>query len=129
MNQKDAQLGITLSGFLALMIGLSAAVILVFRITPVYLEYYSVKQALHALPSATWDNAQQANMPQAIRSRLQRYFTVNRVTSVNPSDITISQDYQNYFVKIRYEARVHLVANIDLLIHFSDQVMVQTNGS
>jgi hypothetical protein len=114
---RHAQRGITLTGVL-----IGAALIAFFvysgaKLTPVYLENFSVKSSLKSLAS---DDAKPGNARE-IRDQLMRRLQINNVQNVKPEHITVRVEGNRRIVTVDYEVRTRFYGNLWLLASFSEK--------
>lgn len=119
------QRGMTFIGWL-LVIGLVFFFAMIaIKLTPVYMEAYSVKTHLQNLkkePNITKKEGSE------IRVMLQRRFEIDDVRSVNVSKhVTISADGGVLKVQAKYSIRRNLFGNIDVIIDFDQKVEIVQN--
>ena len=120
MKYMVRQLGMsTMEIFFGLFI-LGVAVAVILKFAPVYIEYYDVHSSLQALQSDMANN-DAANA----KTLLMTKFQINDVEHVSYDQITVERRGRSKIVKVDYEVRKPLVANIDVVIHFVDSVEVK----
>jgi len=117
--------GMTLMGFLMVLMVGGFLVFIGIRLFPVYSEYYSVVQAMKGVQAEPGV----ANMsPANIRKLLGRRFFVSYVENVKPENITISHK-DGYTLRIAYERRVDFMYNIDFVVTFDKTVELTRTDS
>ena len=113
------QSGLTLLGFLMLLVlGLFFAYT-GMKTIPSYLEYNALLNALRTVQSspdaATWP-------PSKIRDRIQRSLWVSYASgNITDRNIRITRD-EGLKIQVAYEVRKTWIANIDLIMHFNKTV-------
>ena len=91
----------------------------VIKMAPIYLQHNSVKTSVES----TVEEAMANNYsPGEIRSKLSKLFQVNRIESVSLADIEISRTKGITTVDARYEERLPLMFNIDVVVKFEDML-------
>ena len=98
--------------------------LLTIKLVPIYLEHYSIKTILLSLkeePLITKKGTQE------IRTLIKRRMKVNGVYNFNQRNITIKRSPGVLKVDITYDVRKNMAGNIDVLVHFSDNVEMVTN--
>jgi len=116
--------GMTLIGFVFVLIVAGFFAFLIMRLFPVYSEYYSVVSSMKGIQS----EAGVATMsPAKIRDLLSRRFLVNYVTSVKPENIKIDRK-NGYNLTIQYEVRKPLMYNLDFVAKFEKTVELTRQG-
>jgi Domain of unknown function (DUF4845) len=123
MTRKHS--GVTLIGFLMILMVVGFFAFLIMRLFPVYSEYYSVASAMKSVQSspgsANWT-------PQQIKDSLDRYFNINYVSSVKPANIRITRKEGGYLVNIHYEVRGPLAYNLEYVAVFDKTVDLVRKG-
>lgn len=117
---RHAQRGITLTGVL-----IGAALIGFFvysgaKLTPVYLENFSVKSSLKSLANED----EKAGSVRELRDHLMRRLSVNNVQNVKPEHITIRIEGNRRIVSVVYEVRTRFYGNLWLLASFNEQIEI-----
>ncbi|MBS0457090.1 MAG: DUF4845 domain-containing protein [Proteobacteria bacterium] len=121
MQLQQAQRGITLMGFVIMLIVVGFFAYMVMRIVPMYSEYSSISKALDAVakdPSA--NNADEVK----IRDMISRHFETSYVNSVDPlvktypGGVVIQHTPNGLALSVNYDARVPFIYNIFLVGHF-----------
>lgn len=125
MASKSKQGGLTLLGFMmVLMVGGFFAFI-GMKLFPVYSEYYSVVQSMKGLQAEPGA----ANMsPAQIRAALDRRFNISYVDSVKPEHIKVTRN-NGYNLNIKYEVRRPLAYNLDYVAKFDKTVDLTRQGN
>ena len=129
MRRKQGGWSLWGAGF-SIMCGIFLFVIFA-KLFPVYAENYAVKSALSDLPGDKRLQDLRATITgkRQIEDTLSRRFSVNDVKRVNlRNDLKIirEEDGKGLRVIIQYEARVHMMANIDAVVSFDEQQVVPT---
>lgn len=115
------QRGATFLGMLIIVAILGFAVYAGIRLVPLYFEYMEVVRALE-------QTAKEANgdttSPGALRTSLDRRWTVEDVKSIDPKDIEIKKTANGYTMRAYYRAEAPFVANVSLVVDFDKTVNV-----
>lgn len=115
-NTRSArQSGLTILGFL-----LVAAVVVIFamvgfRVTPSYIEYYSVKRALD---DTMRGSGADPNNPAAFRAELTRRLQTSYVENVKASDAIVTRQGSQVVAELAWERRLHMFGNASILLEF-----------
>ncbi|MCC6302578.1 MAG: DUF4845 domain-containing protein [Gammaproteobacteria bacterium] len=88
------------------------------KLTPVYLEHFSVTSSLQSLA----EEESQGLAVGELRSRLLKRLEINNVSHVGENDIDIRSDSGSKTVTIQYEVQEPFYGNVSLLISFEDSV-------
>lgn len=115
MKNRHKQKGITGIGWLFVLVIIGFSALVVLKMTPMYLEYFSVKTSLDSLAKETLPGKSKAE----IRSMLMKRLDINDVDRVTKDDIEIIIRGGDVTVSIDYEAREDLVGNVGLIADFS----------
>jgi len=106
--------GMTLIGFLIVLILVLFVAYLGMKIAPIYLNHYSVVDAMKQLAREPGV----ASMSEGrIRDRLSRKFTTSYVNHINARDVRIERSTQVNVIA-EYEVREDLIGNMDVVISF-----------
>ncbi|MGA9342878.1 MAG: DUF4845 domain-containing protein [Rhodanobacteraceae bacterium] len=126
MRTRRKVLGITMIGFLIILIMVGFFAYLAMRLVPVYTEYFGVVKALE----------QERNEPGAaqkslydLRRDLNLKFDTQYVdeTDVPAEAITLTRATTGATLRVHYERRVPFIYNIELLVTF-DKAVLLSNG-
>ena len=116
--------GMTLIGFVFVLIIAAFFAFLIMRLFPAYSEYYGVVTAMKSIQGEPGV----ASMPPAkIRDLLARRFAISYVKSVKQENIQIDRK-NGYNLTIKYEYREPLVYNLDFVAKFEKTVDLTRQG-
>ena len=110
------QRGLTPIGTLAILILVGFVLFLLFKLVPVYLEYFNVASSVNSLKEVP-DLGQKSK--EDVRELLKRRLDINDVKRVKPDNIKVTRVENATTVAVNYEARVPLLGNIDVLCTFA----------
>lgn len=114
MNMIQQVRGMTLIGFIFVLILVVFAAYLGIKLVPIYLNHFSVVSEMRAIASEPGA----ANLPpQTIRRNLQNRFEISMVRHVRAEDIRVERGQGTNLV-VAYRVEQHLIGNIDALISF-----------
>ncbi len=116
---RSKQRGVSGSGFITIIAVIVISVLLLLKLFPVYMENFNVSTSLNSLSS---ENDIKELKKSAIKELLQRRFSINDVKNVKKEHIEINKTKTEMTIDITYEVRKPLVGNIDIVIHFSEQL-------
>lgn len=114
------QQGLTLIGFL---IVLSLAVFVAFmgmKIVPVYIDHYSVIQAMKGVQK---EPGIATATPGKIKDLFFRRLYVSYVDGIEAKHVKVIRS-NGRTLQVKYDVQKQMVANIDILIHFDDSVIL-----
>ena len=126
MRNLKAQGGITLLGFLMVLLIVGIFAFLVMRLFPVYSEYYSVVSAMKGVQAepgvSTWT-------VEKIKDSLDRKMYISYVTSVKPNNVRVIRQGGGNQLNVKYEVRGPLVYNLEYIASFNKTVDLTRQGS
>ena len=123
---RHRQHGLTLLGFLMVLVLLGCVAYIAMRLIPAYIEYYSVVNNIKGVaqePGITTMDAER------IHNLIGRRFNISYVESIEPKDVKIIRDSNGMRLAVDYEVRKPVVSNVDLIIHFEKTVPVGSTGA
>lgn len=121
MSNKVNVRGITLIGFLILLLVVGFFAYLAMRLVPVYIEYMGVVKAMEQVRSES--GSAQAS-PEQIRRSLSLKFNTQYIddAAIPPQSIQVLREGNAQTLRIRYERRVPFVHNLEILATFDKSV-------
>ena len=119
MRSIRRQAGVTAIGWMIILALIGFFVFLTLKMLPSYLEYFKVASSLESLEKETLAT------PIEIRKLLGRRFDISYVYTITPKQVKIKNAGKVFNVTARYDSRVHLFANVDVLMSFDKQVKVK----
>lgn len=122
MTHLMKQRGVTLFGFLMSLIVIVVLGIVILRVTPAYIEYFSVRQSLEAVKAQEKSINYDLGAEQQVRDAVQRRFDINDVRTINSKDVKIKRVGNGLEVMADYDVRIPLISNIYLLLDFKNAV-------
>ncbi len=111
--------GVSGGGFIVLLAAIVVSVLLLLKLFPVYMEHFNVTTSLNSLSN---ESGVKEMKNSAIKTLLERRFSINEVDNVTRENITIEKVKGDMTIDIKYEVRKPLVGNIDIVIYFNDQL-------
>lgn len=114
------QRGVSTWSLLFLLVIGGFVVTCVLKLGPVYYDNWNFRSILNDLETEFSGTGAIDKM--AVRSRLQKRMNIDMIDWVKAKDVTITRDGDNYVVVGKYEARVELLGNVDVVLKFDDQV-------
>lgn len=123
MRGPVRQAGLSYLGWLVVIAFAAVIVVAGLRLIPVYVEYYTVKSALHSVAA---EQGVGVKSKRYIWDQLQKRLYVNDVKSVSIEDLSIEVDNSGQAIfHINYERRTKLVGNLDAVAVF--EISVEAN--
>lgn len=120
---RKPQRGVTLIGWVILLVPIGVLVYAGIRVAPFYLNYYRVVQALKQQAVESKDDTQ--INPTAVRQALGRRFDIGYVDHPSVTDIDVHRDGDHWVAVADYEDLAPLFANVSILLQFNKQVDLQ----
>jgi len=122
---KSKQTGITLIGFLIVLIVVAFFGYMVMKLFPSYTEYGGVVKAMEQEGSSGADGKTLDDIRRDLMRKMDFQYVDD--ASVAPSDITIRQGTSGNELHVEYDKQVPFMYNISFLIHFEKSVPIQGN--
>lgn len=117
---RNRQTGITLIGWLVLLIPVAIVGYAIIRLTPLYLNYMKVTRSLDQL-AVEYKGDEQVTMP-ALRNSLEKRFDIESIDYPALKDVDIHREGKIWVAEAKYEDVVPLFADISLLVKFDKRV-------
>ena len=114
MRHRQRQHGLTIIGFLFVAAVVVAIAMLGFRVTPAYIEYYSVEKAL----KQSLADAKELSTPTEVRKSFQRYCDSGYIESVRGTDVDVRKVGNEISAYVSWTRKLHLVGNVSLFLEF-----------
>jgi hypothetical protein len=120
MSMRAKQSGVTLIGWIVLLIPLAICFYAGVRLTPVYLNYMKVAKTLEQVKSEI--KGSDAGNATLIRNAIQKHFDIQSVDYPESKDIKVTRDGRNWVVSAAYDDQAPLFANVFILVTFDKSV-------
>lgn len=120
------QRGITLIGFILVMVVVAGIAIVAMNLVPVYSENFSVKKAMASV--ADEPGADRKDIIE-LQKKLQKHFDIDYVESVQAKEAKIVREDGSTLLVLNYEVRKPLVYNLDFVAKFDNSVALGGGGS
>lgn len=119
--------GITLIGFLILLLVAGFFAYMAMRLVPVYVEYMGVVKSMEQVRA---EPGSENRSPEEIRRSLSLKFNTQYVAddAIPPQAIQVIRQGNAQSLRIRYERRVPFIHNIELLATFDKSVNLSGGG-
>ena len=118
-----SQRGVTMIGWVILLIPIGLIVYAGILLTPKYLNYFNVVKALNQEAAEVKDNP--VIDPNLVRLGLARRFDVEYIDKPSTKEIDVHRDGEHWVMVADYEELVPLVGNVSILVQFNKQVTLQ----
>ena len=119
---RSRQRGATALGMLCIVAIIGFALYGGIRVFPPYMEYLAVSRAL---TQTAKENSGSPTNPQALRTSLDRRWTVEDIKSIEVKDIEIKKMGSGFTMRAWYRAEAPFVANVSLAADFDKSVDVK----
>lgn len=119
---QKRQRGMTFIGLLCILALAGVVVYAGIRLVPIYLNYMKIARTMDSV--ATEIKGENPD-PAAIRTLIDRHFTIEDPTNVEAKDIEITRDDSGVRMHVAYDDAVPYVANVSLSVHFDKTVKVR----
>jgi Tfp pilus assembly protein PilE len=123
---KSRQKGVTLIGFVFMLIIAGFFAFMVMKLFPAYTEYMGVTKAMNQMATESGNKS-----PQEVRNDLVKKLDFQYVSddTITPQDITITRSGNATQLSVSYDKRIPFIYNIDFLVHFEKSVAMQPASS
>ncbi|MBN1378085.1 MAG: DUF4845 domain-containing protein [Gammaproteobacteria bacterium] len=123
MNTLKKQRGISMLGWVVIIMMIVVIGTGVLKLMPVYLEYYNVVSILENMKE---DNALKGATKQQIASTFIKRMEINGINSLQKGDYSITkvEGKKAYDIQIYYEVRKTLMGNLSIVATFDRSVEV-----
>jgi hypothetical protein len=109
------QRGMSIISILILVVLGVSIVLLVVKLTPAYIEFFSVKKIMATMAK---DPAFPGMSPKEIRDSFDRRATIDYVTTVTGKDLDLTKDNGENVASVEYAQKIPLVLNISACLDF-----------
>lgn len=121
---KSKQTGITLIGFLIMLMIVGFFGFMAMKLVPAYTEYMGVTKAMNQMASEGGGKTATQVRNDLIKKLDFQYVSDDTIT---PQDITIKRSGNAAELNVSYDKRIPFMYNIDFLLHFEKSVALQGN--
>ena len=124
---RSKQAGVTLIGWIILLIPLAICGYSGLRLAPVYLNYMKVAKTLEQLKTEI--KGTDAGNATVIRNTIQRHFDIENVSYPESKDIKVARAGRDWVVSAAYDDQAPLFANMFILVTFDKSVTLGSGAS
>jgi len=119
---RQRQRGVSILGWLAILVLLGSVAMLVVRLGPHYIDFETIVSIVNALPANEVHTMDKAT----IRESLLKRFLINNIRDLNVNKVVdIDRRRETTVLTVHYERREHLIYNVDLVLTFYRQFEFQ----
>ena len=122
---KAKQSGITLIGFLMVLMVLAFFGYMAMKLVPPYAEFMGVNKAMTQIASAGVEGKTLDDIRRDLIFKMGFQYVDD--ATIKPKDITITRANNAAQLNVMYEKRVPFLYNIDFLLHFEKSVPLRGN--
>ena len=123
---KRTQRGMTLIGFLIVLAVVGVFAYMGMKLIPMYSEYYAVKQALQGLAT---EPEIASKDPSKIRDLFFRRLYISYAENIKAEHVKLERKDAGYVMKVKYEVRKPLIANLDVVGRFEAEKELRRGGA
>ena len=116
VTMANKQRGVSLEGFLVVVVVFILIVIAGMKIAPAYIQDKAIK---NKLVEVARDPDIKSLQPHEIRAAFSRRASVADITNVKAEDIEVTKDEAGVTLSVSYMVKIPLVANASLLLEFN----------
>ncbi|HVC18128.1 MAG TPA: DUF4845 domain-containing protein [Rhodanobacter sp.] len=123
---KSKQSGITLIGFLIIMVVVAFFGFMAMKLVPSYSEYMGVVKAMNQIATEGTTGKSLDEIRRELAFKMNFQYVDD--STIKPADITIQRSAGgNSQLNITYDKKIPFMYNIDFLLHFNKSVPLQGN--
>jgi type II secretory pathway pseudopilin PulG len=123
---KSRQSGITLIGFLVVLIVIAFFGFMAMKLVPSYLEFLGVKKAMSQIASAGTNGKSLDDLRRDLAFKMNFQYVDD--STIQPSNVTVVRNSGGAStLNVKYDKQVPFIANVDFLLHFDNSVALQGN--
>jgi hypothetical protein len=110
------QRGVTFFGMTIVAMVVVFGALLVMKILPPYMDYWTVKKVLSVMAN---DPELKHMSEREVRNSFDKRASIDNITSVKGSDLEISKEEGEVIIEANYPVKVHLVGNMSACMDFA----------
>jgi hypothetical protein len=123
-QMRGHQRGVTLIGWIVILIPFVIVGYAGMRLLPVYLNYQKVAKTLDTTATEVRGSAD----ADAIRRTIDKHFDIDMVEFPTSKEVKITRDGQAWVMECEYEDQAPLFGNISLHVNFDKRVTIGSSG-
>ena len=124
---RRKQRGVTLLGWVFLLIPMAVVVYALIRLVPVYLNYYRVSESMAQVASEA--KGDETTNAATLRNSLDKRLDIEGIEFPETKDFVIRRDGKSWVIEISYEDPIPFLANLQLLPAFKKTTTVRQAGA
>lgn len=114
MNRTRPQQGLTMVALITTLVIVGLIALFLFKISPAWIEYYSVRQAIKGMASS----GDLAKTIPAIRTSFDKRAEVGYITTIGGRDLEITKSGDGYSVGFSYRKEISVAGNMSVVFDF-----------
>jgi len=122
MQAIKKQKGMTMIGWLLVVMLVAVVALVAIKLIPVYLDGYKVYQSLESLKE---DSSASGKSAGDLRKMVMKRLDINMVNDVKAENLTFTRKGNSTIVEVEYEARRQLFGNLYAVVVFNKTVEVE----
>jgi len=119
---RSKQTGITLIGWIILLVPMAICAYAAIRITPIYLNWMKVAKSLEQIKNELKDGGNSSQ--QQVHRALEDHFNIEGIEFPDVKDIKITRQGRSWQINAAYDDQAPLFANVFILVSFDKTVTV-----
>jgi Tfp pilus assembly major pilin PilA len=124
-TMKSRQSGITLIGFLVVLVVVGFFGFMAMKLIPAYTEFMGVNKAMNDIASGSLEGRSLDDVRRDLMKKMDFQYVDD--STIKPKDITIKREGNAAHLSVAYDKRIPFMYNIDFLLHFEKSVALQGN--
>jgi len=122
---KSKQAGLTLIGFLVVLVVVAFFGYMAMKLVPAYTEYLGVTKAMTQISTEGVEGKSLDQIRRELMFKMDFQYVDD--ATIKPSNITIDRGDTGTVLHVLYDKQVPFIYNIDFLLHFDKSVPLQGN--
>jgi hypothetical protein len=122
---RKHQRGITMIGWLILLVPVAIVFYAGIRLAPIYLNYQKVVHSLNAVADEESNESANAN---GLRRAVDKHFSVESVDYPDVKDLKITRADKIWTIEVNYDDQAPLFANLAILVTFDKTVKLKSTA-
>jgi type II secretory pathway pseudopilin PulG len=111
-HSKNKQRGVSLGGFIVVLIVMAVLAVLGLKVVPTFTEYLSIKKAIATAKTS-------GTTAREIQSSFDKQAEVGYITAISGKDLEVTTNGNGIEINFSYEKKIPLIGPTSLLIDYS----------
>jgi Tfp pilus assembly major pilin PilA len=112
------QRGVTLIGWVILLVPVAILAYVGIRLVPIYLNYMRVAHSVEQTAAEMKTDEGTTLTPVVIRATLGKHFDIESITFPDVKDVSITRDGSTWLIEAKFEDTAPLFGNISMVVDF-----------